>query len=278
MKRAAWILLATTSFVLAAVFGPPALANYLAPLVPLRVERSLGAAIDADIRELLNDEYGEDGEDGEDDEAEDRRADSFACGSAEGEEPGRMALNRLVTTLGDAAALAFPLDITVVRDHHEVNAFALPGGHVYIFEGLIDEVENVDELAGVIGHEVGHIAHRDGMRTILQAYGLSSLFAMLPPELLRARDLLQLSYSRHRELAADRYSVALLEAVGADARAVATFLPRVGEPIPGMEILSDHPDTDARINVIEDLARTPASPVRLLDAGQWDALKRICAG
>ena len=44
----------------------------------------------------------------------------------------------------------------------EANAIALPGGHIYVFQGLINKAESPDELAGVIAHEIGHVAHRDG--------------------------------------------------------------------------------------------------------------------
>lgn len=81
LRVAAWIALSVVSFVLAATLGTPALANYLAPLVPPRIERSLGAVIDADIRELLSNE---------DDEGE---ASSFACGMRSGEAPGQAALS-----------------------------------------------------------------------------------------------------------------------------------------------------------------------------------------
>jgi Zn-dependent protease with chaperone function len=275
LKVAGLIVVAMLALLLVTLFGTPALTNYLAPFVPLQAERSLGAAMNADIRELLDDEYHEHYE-GYDDEG--GGGDSFECGTGSDEAPGRAALARLLATLEKAAALALPLDITVVRNHDEVNAFALPGGHIYVLEGMIDEVESVDELAGVLGHEMGHVAHRDGMRAVLQAYGLTYLFSMLPPELLRTRDLLQFSYSRERELAADRYSVGLLEKAGADPRAAGTLLLRAGDPIPGMEILSDHPNTDVRMKAIEALAHPPASPVRLLERAEWDALKRICAG
>ena len=59
------------------------------------------------------------------------------------------------------------------------NAVALPGGRIYVFQGLIDKAESPDELAGVIGHEIGHVAHRDGTRAVLQSAGLSFLLGML---------------------------------------------------------------------------------------------------
>ncbi len=74
--------------------------------------------------------------------------------------------------------MPIPLKSAVVR-RPEANAIALPGGHIYVFQGLIDKAETPDELAGVIAHEIGHVAHRDGTRSVLQAAGLSFLFGML---------------------------------------------------------------------------------------------------
>ena len=59
------------------------------------------------------------------------------------------------------------------------NAVALPGGRIYVFEGLIGKSESADEVAGIIAHEIGHVAHRDGMRSLLQSAGLSFMFGML---------------------------------------------------------------------------------------------------
>ena len=125
-----------------AIFGVPALANQIAPLVPLRVERMLGEAVDTQARKMLD--KGPAGR-------------PFECGAGPGEAPGRAALARLTARLEAAAALPIPLDIKVVR-RSEANAIALPGGHIYVFEGLIDKSESADELAGVIAHEIGHVA------------------------------------------------------------------------------------------------------------------------
>ena len=74
--------------------------------------------------------------------------------------------------------LPIPLDAVVVRQP-ENNAITLPGGYIYVFRGLLDKAETPDELAGVIAHEVGHVANRDGTRAVMQAAGLSLLFGML---------------------------------------------------------------------------------------------------
>ena len=77
--------------------------------------------------------------------------------------------------------------------------------------------------------------------------------------------------------AADRYGVDLMGRAGGDPRALGVILDRIAGAIhPGVEILSDHPDTKARVAVINSLAPAaqPAQP--LLDGDEWRALKRIC--
>ena len=263
-KVVVWSLIATVSLLLAAVFGVPALADKLAPLIPLRAERWLGEAVDMQARRML-------------DKGDASRP--FECANEE----GRAALAKLLGRLEAAAALPIPLETKVVR-RSEPNAIALPGGHIYVFEGLVDRSETPDELAGVIAHEIGHVAHRDGTRSILQSAGLSFLFGMLLGDfvgggavVIGARAVLQSSHSREAETAADRYGVELMSRAGGDPRALGAVLSRIaGTTHPGVEILRDHPDTKARVAVINTLA-PPTQAVRpLLDGDEWRALKRIC--
>jgi Zn-dependent protease with chaperone function len=268
-KVIAWSVAATVSLVLGAVYGVPALAGKIAPLVPLGVERWLGEAVDRQARTLL-------------DKGSDR---PFECGGGQGEANGRAALGRLIGKLEAAAGLPISLDAKVVR-RADSNAVALPGGRIYVFEGLIAKSERADELAGVLAHEIGHVAHRDGTRSILQAAGISFLFGMLLGDfvgggavVIGARAVLQSSYSRDVESAADRYAVALMERAGGDPRALGTMLTRIaGATHPGADILSDHPDTQARVDMINTLAKSQAPLQPLLEPSEWQALKRICAG
>ena len=97
--------------------------------------------------------------------------------------------------------------------------------------------------------------------------------------MIGARAVLQSSYSREVESAADTYGVELMGRAGGDARALATVLSRIAGAIhPEVQILSDHPDTQARIAVINTLAAPAAASQPLLEPSQWQALKRICAG
>jgi len=264
-----WTVVATLSLLAVAYFGVPAIAERLAPLVPVGIERKLGDAVDMQVRGILDT----------------RNAGmAFECGTADTEKAGRAALDRLVHRLEAAAALPMPLRTFVVR-RTEANAIALPGGQVYVFQGLIAKADNADEVAGVIAHEIGHVARRDGTKSVLQAGGLSLMFGMLLGDfvgggavVIAARTVLQSSYSREVEAAADRYGAELMNKAGGNAHGLASMLGKIGGATePGMKILLDHPETKARVAAINKIAGTqPTSP--FLNNAEWASLKRICAG
>jgi len=264
-----WSLAAMASLVLVAIFGVPALSDRIAPLIPLSLEHRLGLAMDQQVRAILDN----------------RKSDKpFECGLADAEKPGRAALDAMVGRLEAAAALAIPLKAVVVR-RREANAIALPGGHIYVFEGLVTRSRSPDELAGVIAHEIGHVAHRDGTRSLLQSAGLSFLFGMLLGDftgggvvVIAARTVVQSAYSREVEAAADLYGVRLMARIGGDARAFAAILDRIAGAIePGVKIIADHPQTKDRVAaIIAAVAAQPAALQPLLAPPQWAALKRIC--
>ena len=270
LKVIAWSVVAMTVLVAVAVYGVPALADKIAPLVPLSAERFLGNAVDGEIRRMLD---------------TGNAKNAFECGAGPGEAGGRAAFAKLIGRLETASGLPVPLDAKVVR-RAEANAVALPGGRIYVFEGLVEKAENSDELAGVIAHEIGHVAHRDGTRSILQSAGLSFLFGVLLGDfvggsavVIGARAVLRSSYTRDVEGAADVYGVDLMPRAGADPRALGSLLTRIAGAIhPGMEILRDHPDTKARVAVINALSGTSAPSNRLLEPSEWAALKLICKG
>jgi beta-barrel assembly-enhancing protease len=85
-------------------------------------------------------------------------------------------LNRYVNVLGDSIArLTSRTDITdwhfYIMDSNEVNAFAVPGGFVYVNRGLIERTQRMDQLAGVLGHEIGHVVRRHSIKQMQQQQG-----------------------------------------------------------------------------------------------------------
>jgi Zn-dependent protease with chaperone function len=268
LKVIGWSVAATVSLLLVAVLGVPLLATRLTPVIPVATERRLGALIEAQVRASLDDG---------------RAGSALECGDAAKERQGRAAFDRLMRALEGAADLPLPLKVMVLRQG-EANAFALPGGYVYVYKGLIDQAQTPDELAGVIAHELGHVAHRDGTRSVLQAAGLSFLFGMLLGDfvgggavVIAARTILRTKYSREVESAADSYAVVLMRKAGGDPRALARILLRIAGTHEGPKLLLDHPETRDRAAAIE-AAAGPAPSRPMLDAADWRALKHICAG
>jgi Zn-dependent protease with chaperone function len=261
-------LAAVVSLIFTAVIGVPVLATRLAPLVPIAFEQKLGSAVDGQIRATLDTKH---------------LGAGFVCDAGANGAAGRAALDKLVGRLKAAAALPYPVRVDVVR-RPDFNAFALPGGHIYAFQGLIDRAQTPDEVAGVLAHEMGHVAHRDGTRTVLQAAGLSFLFGMMLGDfvggggvVIAAKTVVRSSYSRRVEAAADVYSVGVMQKAGGDPRALATILARVtADKDEGIKILADHPDTKDRVIAIDAMAPAGAS-TPLLGAADWAALKQICA-
>jgi Zn-dependent protease with chaperone function len=268
LKVVAWSFAAMVSLVTAAIFGVPALATRIAPYVPLAVEQRLGGAVDKQILSALDTR---------------RLGANFTCGEAASERASRAALDKLVGKLEAAAGLPMRLRVVAVR-RPEPNAFAIPGGRIYLYEGLIGKAENADELAAALAHEIGHVVRRDGTRTVLQAAGLSFLFGLLLGDfvgggavVIAAKTVLRSAYSRKVEAAADAYGVELMRKVGGDPRALGRMLARVvSDKTNGLKILHDHPDAKDRIAAINTMA-APGASTPLLDADEWRALKRICS-
>ncbi len=218
-----WACLAAVALVLSAIYGVPHIADRLGPVVPRGFEQRVGVATNAQVRAMLD---------------KGPASRPFECGVADVEKAGQAALNKLIAQLEAAADIRTPLTVAVVR-RAEANAIALPGGYVYVFQGLIDKADNVDELAAVIAHEIGHVANRDGMRAVLQGAGLSFLFGMMLGDfvgggavVLAAKTILQSAYSRDVESAADRFGVRVMLTLGADARALGRFLERIAGKAP----------------------------------------------
>jgi predicted Zn-dependent protease len=269
MKVAVLVVVAVASIGSMALFALPALATRLTPLMPFAIERKLGEVVDAQLRNSLGSGTANT---------------PLECGEAETGKAGRAALFLLIGRLEAAASLPVPLRVGVLR-RTEANAIALPGGQIYVFEGLIAKAETPDELAGVIAHEIGHVARRDGVKSVLETAGLSFLFGMVFGDfvgggaiVMAAKTVLQSSYSRDAEAASDAYGVALMNKIGGNAQALGALLTRIDDLHgKGPALLRDHPETARRVVAIHSLAK-PGSSRPLLDGAQWAALKTICVG
>ncbi len=157
-----------------------------------------------------------------------------------------------------------------VLDDPTVNAFAMPGGYIYVTRGILAHLNSEAQLAGVLGHEIGHVTHRHSAERITQQqiYGLGlGVASVFSGTVRRYGDLAQqglgllfLKYSRDDERQADELGVAYAAGGGYDPREIpATYamLKRLGEQagqrLPGF--LSTHPDPGNREVTTAELAR-----------------------
>lgn len=153
--------------------------------------------------------------------------------------------------------------VHVVDDPKVVNAFATPGGHLYVYSGLLMEAENEAEVAGVLSHEAGHVVGRHSARQMVNAFGLNAVASLAlgeNPGLLQqlATQIVgtgtMLAYSRGAENEADVYGVKYAAAAGYDPKGIATFFQKLkakeGKTPQYMTWLRTHPATADRIKNI----------------------------
>jgi len=187
-------------------------------------------------------------------------------------------LNNYVNTIGkrlaetqEAKASGFPFTFQVVADP-TINAFALPGGPMFINTGLLKAVDNEAELAGVMGHEMSHVILRHGTNQASKQR-LLALPAMLGQQMAGSSMIGQLAqlgiglgansvllkFSRTAESQADLTGSHLMAESGYNPIEMAHFFEKLnaqGQQAP--QFLSDHPNPDNRQHAIEEeVARMP---------------------
>jgi len=255
-----WSLAAICSIVLIVAFGVPLVAERMVPLVPMSFERRLGGVVDNQVRLIFG---------------------GKTCTDPE----GNAAFAKMVEKLREASRLETPLQ-TVVLATSIPNAVALPGGKIYLLNGLLQKANDPDEIAGVIAHEMGHVAHRDQVRVMIQNGGTSFLIGLLfgditgsAAAIFAARSLIDASYSRQAEGNADAFAIETMHALGRSPAPMGELLFRVtgAQGNNSIGILASHPLTEERRELMrrEDRAATGAE---ILSATEWRALKNICRG
>ncbi len=153
----------------------------------------------------------------------------------------------------------------VLDDEKQVNAFALPGGYVYIFTGLLKRLKTDDEIAAVLAHEVGHIAARHSVKKLQGAMGLTlfQILAGTAGENISVRGNINYAlaqimagYSWEDEILADKLSVKYTKLAGYNPEAVLTVLEMMKEkmwkdPIRPHRSIRTHPRFDERIAAVK---------------------------
>jgi predicted Zn-dependent protease len=186
----------------------------------------------------------------------------------------RQVADRLIQ-VAPAADVVWDVNVT---DDTEPNAFALPGGWLYVTRGLLVLLNSEDELAGVLGHEMAHVLQRHAARRVRAATPFALLFG-IPAGILGtvsptlggiiggtgrlASSLALAPYSRDQEREADQLGIALAARAGFDPAALASFLHTLerqdalaGRDPDRQDFLSTHPATPERVSNVQAAARS----------------------
>lgn len=176
--------------------------------------------------------------------------------------------NRLVSKT-EAGQTPYKFDFHLLADEQTINAFALPGGQIFITEGLIKLMRTEGELAGVLGHEIGHVVARHAAEHIAKAQltqgltGAAVLATYDPDDPSTQRtaavaaligSLINMKFSRDDELEADRLGVRFTSEAGYDPRAMIRMMETLAQASKGQrppEFFSTHPNPERRIEQIQ---------------------------
>ena len=140
-----------------------------------------------------------------------------------------------------------------------VNAIALPGGNIVVYQGLLDQVESENELAMILAHELGHFAHRDHLRSLGRGLGITLATTLIfgqdsAASNLAAKTLLtfQTKYSREQESAADQFGIDLLSRRYGHAGGATALFARMNKEASGTlpYLLASHPHPQNRIDAL----------------------------
>jgi predicted Zn-dependent protease len=183
-------------------------------------------------------------------------------------------VGRKLVERGDAARSPYAgsFDFHLLADPQTINAFALPGGQIFITKGLLDRMQTEEELAGVLGHEVGHVIHRHAAEQIAKSQLGASLAQAVGVAASDGSDggqraamiaamvnqVVQLRYGRAAESESDRYGIDEMASAGYDPNAmldVMKILASAGGGQRPPEWLSSHPLPETRVAEIEEYLR-----------------------
>jgi beta-barrel assembly-enhancing protease len=181
----------------------------------------------------------------------------------------------------------FAWEVNIIKDDNTLNAFATPGGYIYVYTGLIKYLDKEDDLAGVLGHEIAHADKRHSISQIEKTQGLALITSIIlgkDPGALQqiigqlTGQLAGLQFSRSDEKEADDYSVVYLaETEYACNGAYSFFQKMIEEKQTGNtpEILSTHPNPESRVEDINKKADELKCDKTALDPATYEGFKAM---
>ena len=184
-------------------------------------------------------------------------------------------------------SVADSIDFEIVNDP-SVNAFSIPGGHVYINSGLIAQADKVDELAAVMAHEISHIVHRDVLKQVEQQQEISAIGSILLGQNPSALSQIvaqvvaggaMARFSRADEKAADDAGLQFMAQAGYDPHGMLDLFQKLltleqGGNSSVQRFFQDHPGTQDRINDIQSRISAMGRTSGIVDDPDYQAIRR----
>jgi len=155
----------------------------------------------------------------------------------------------------------FEWKMKIIHDDDVLNAFAAPGGYIYVYTGLMKYLDKVDHLAGVLAHEIAHADQRHSTASMTEQYGIETLVAIVSNNATAAQlsevigGLTQLGFSRAHETDADEHSVDYLQSTKYACNGAGGFFSKLiaqGQTSDTPAFLSTHPDPGNRVTKIDE--------------------------
>ncbi|MCC3862404.1 M48 family metallopeptidase [Pseudemcibacter aquimaris] len=198
---------------------------------------------------------------------------------------GDVALGKVINSL-EVDDLPYPLRVEVV-DNPLVNAMTAPGGRIIIFNGLLQQAESPEEVAGVLSHEIGHVYYQHPMQGLVNVMGFSIIGSFLGGDAASIAIIgLSLTYSRDLERDADEMALDILRNNEITASGILDFFKRNEEKKEDnivaeiADIFSTHPLTEERIDLFNNHIETYEKSLiskTLLSETEWQSLVNICS-
>lgn len=176
----------------------------------------------------------------------------------------------------------YPIKITVV-DFDQSNAFAVPGGHIVVYSGLLKRMKQPEELAALLAHESSHVNLRHTTRSLMQSLGTFAAVSLIFGDVTgigavlveNANTLKSLEYSRSLEKEADLNGLSMLKNKRIPGNGFVLLFKTLGESGGGApsEWLSSHPDLDRRARYVQEKITTPEPPMPAALTATWQQMR-----
>ena len=164
-------------------------------------------------------------------------------------------LSTIADKLSECAHLPYDIKIHII-DENQANAFAAPGGNIYVTQGMIKQVKNENELAFIIGHEFGHFKNKDHLRTmgyklVLSMFGMliGNDFGMAANNILHLGDA---KYSQKAELEADEFGLDVMNCAYGSVTDATKIFERMDDGDEWKYFMATHPGFSTRVSKMKE--------------------------